>query len=149
MKRECFLSDTDTEVTALTTSQMREVDRIAMKETGPNLFQMMENACRNLAEMALERLGGVWQKARVVVLAGTGGIGGGGNTAARHLANHGARVELCLAAAAKLSEVTECQRKVFRSTSGKEVVFRNLDTGPVCLPHWLRFAVSHKESLPS
>ena len=78
MKRECFLSDTDTEVTALTTSQMREVDRIAMKETGPNLFQMMENACRNLAEMALERLGGVWQKARVVVLAGTGGIGGGG-----------------------------------------------------------------------
>jgi hypothetical protein len=39
MKRECFLTDTDTEVTTLTTSQMREVDRIAMQETGPSLFQ--------------------------------------------------------------------------------------------------------------
>ena len=48
------------------------VDRIAMRETGPNLFQMMRNADRSLAEMALERLCGDWQKARVVVLAGTG-----------------------------------------------------------------------------
>ena len=44
MKRQCFLTDTDTEGPALTTSQMREVDRIAMRERGPNLFQMMENA---------------------------------------------------------------------------------------------------------
>jgi hypothetical protein len=43
------------------------VDRIAMRETGPNLFQMMRNADRSLAEMALERLCGDWQKARVVV----------------------------------------------------------------------------------
>jgi NAD(P)H-hydrate repair Nnr-like enzyme with NAD(P)H-hydrate epimerase domain len=33
---------------------------------------MMENADRSLSEMALERLCGGWQKARVVVLAGTG-----------------------------------------------------------------------------
>ena len=72
MKRQCFPIDTDTEVPALTSSQMREVDRIAMRETGPNVFQMIENAGRSLAEMALERLGGDWQKARVVVLAGTG-----------------------------------------------------------------------------
>ena len=58
-----------------------------MQQTGPNLFQMMENAGRNLAEMALERLGGDWQEARVVVLAGTGGNRGGGITAAHHLAN--------------------------------------------------------------
>lgn len=32
------------EVPAVTADQMREVDRIAMQETGPNLFQMMENA---------------------------------------------------------------------------------------------------------
>src|SRR6516164_1289558 len=56
MKRQCFPTDTDTEVPALTTSRMREVDRIAMRETGPNLFQIMENADRSLAEMALERL---------------------------------------------------------------------------------------------
>ena len=72
MKRQCFPIDTDSEVPALTSSQMREVDRIAMRETGPNLFQVMENADRSLAEMALERLCGDWQKARVVVLAGTG-----------------------------------------------------------------------------
>ena len=133
MKRQCFPIDTDSEVPALTSSQMREVDRIAMRETEPNVFQMIENAGRSLAEMALERLGGDWQKARVVVLAGTGGNGGGGITAARHLAKRGARVELCLAASDKLSEVTGWQRKGFQSMSGKEVEFRNLDPGPVRL----------------
>jgi NAD(P)H-hydrate epimerase len=133
MQRQCFFTDTDTEVPAVTTSQMRELDRIAMQETGPNLFQMMENAGRNLAEMALERLGRDWQKVRVVVLAGTGGNGGGGITAARHLANRGTRVELCLAVPDKLSEVTAWQQKIFQSTSGKEVEFRNLDASPVHL----------------
>jgi NAD(P)H-hydrate epimerase len=133
MKQQCFFTDTDTEVPAVTTSEMREVDRIAVEETGPNLFQMMENAGRNLAEMALERLGRGWQKQRVVVLAGTGGNGGGGITAARHLANRDARVELCLAVPDKLSEVAAWQRKVFQSTSGQEVEFRNLDKAPVHL----------------
>ena len=127
-----FLTDTNKEVPAVTTSQMREVDRIAIEETGPNLFQMMENAGRNLAEMALERLGRDWQTARVVVLAGTGGNGGGGITAARHLGNRGAQVELCLAVPDRLSEVAAWQRRVFQSTSGKEVWFRDLDPAP---PH--------------
>src|SRR5215472_7083184 len=132
-QRQRFFTDTDIEVPAVTTSQMREVDRIAIEETGPNLFQMMENAGRNLAEMTLERLGKEWQKARIVVLAGTGGNGGGGITAARHLANHGARVELCLAVPDKLSEVAAWQRRVFQFTAGKEVEFRNLDPAPVHL----------------
>jgi len=126
MQRQDFFTDTDIEVPTVTTSEMREVDRIAMQETGPNLFQMMENAGRNLAEMALEHLGKDWQEAKVVVLAGTGGNGGGGITAARHLANRGARVELCLAMPDKLSEVAAWQRRVFQFTSGKEVEFRNL-----------------------
>ena len=127
MKKRFFTS-TNQEVPALTTDQMREVDRIAMQETGPNLFQMMENAGRNLAEMALEHLSGDWQQARVVVLAGTGGNGGGGITAARHLANRGVRVELCMAMPNKLSEVAAWQRKIFQSTAGKEVEFRSLDS---------------------
>ena len=133
IERQLFFTDTDIEVPAVTTSQMREVDRIAIEETGPNLFQMMENAGRNLAEMALECLGKEWQKARIVVLAGTGGNGGGGITAARHLANRGARVELCLAVQDKLSEVAAWQRRVFQFTAGKEVQFRNLDPAPVHL----------------
>src|SRR5215472_12579270 len=131
MKDQAFFTDSNKKVPALTTAQMREVDRIAMEETGPNLYQMMENAGRNLAEMALERLGGVWQQSRIVVLAGTGGNGGGGITAARHLANRGARVELCLAVPDKLTEVAAWQRKIFQSTSGKEVEFSNLGAAPV------------------
>ena len=53
-----FFTSTNEEVPALTTVQMREVDRNAMQETGPNLFRMIENAGRNFAEMALESLGG-------------------------------------------------------------------------------------------
>jgi NAD(P)H-hydrate epimerase len=133
MQRQVFFTDTDIKVPAVTTSEMREVDRIAMQETGPNLFQMMENAGRNLAETSLEHLGKDWKEARVVVLAGTGGNGGGGITAARHLANRGTRVELCLAIPDKLSEVAAWQRRVFQFTAGKEVEFRNLDPAPVHL----------------
>jgi NAD(P)H-hydrate epimerase len=43
-------------VPAVTADQMREVDRIAMQETGPNLFQMMENAGRNLASVSIDLL---------------------------------------------------------------------------------------------
>jgi len=122
-----FFTPAGIEVPTVTTDQMREVDRIAMEETGPNLFQMMENAGRNLAEMTLECLGGNWRQARIVVLAGTGGNGGGGIVAARHLANRGASVELCLAAPDKLGEVPAWQHKIFRSTCGKEVSPRDLD----------------------
>jgi NAD(P)H-hydrate epimerase len=132
-KERHFFTESNREVPALTTAQMREVDRIAMQETGPNLFQMMENAGRNLAEMALGLLGDNWQQARIVVLAGTGGNGGGGITAARHLANRKAKVELCVASPDKLSEVTAWQRKIFQSTSGKEVEFRSRDREPVRL----------------
>ena len=34
---------------AVTAQQMREVDRVAVEEMGPNLHQMMENAGRSLA----------------------------------------------------------------------------------------------------
>jgi hypothetical protein len=67
------------EVPAVTAEQMREVDRVAMQETGPNLFQMMENAGRNLAALSMELLGNGWQQASYLVLAGSGGNGGGGS----------------------------------------------------------------------
>src|SRR5579864_5159347 len=133
MMKTRFFTSTNQEVPALTTAQMREVDRIATQETGPNLFQMMENAGRNLAEVALESLGEDWQQARVIVFAGTSGNGGGGITAARHLANRGVRVELCMAMPNKLSEVAAWQRKIFQSTSGKEVEFRSLESKGVGL----------------
>jgi NAD(P)H-hydrate epimerase len=125
-----FFTPAGIEVPAVTSDQMREIDRIAMEETGPNLFQMMENAGRNLAEMTVECLGANWRQTRIVVLAGTGGNGGGGIVAARHLANHGAHVELCLAAREKLGEIPAWQHKIFDSTRGKEVSPEHLDKEP-------------------
>ena len=39
-----FFTPDGIEVPAVTTDQMREIDRIAIEETGPNLLQMMEDA---------------------------------------------------------------------------------------------------------
>jgi len=116
-----FVSDAGVEVPAVSAAQMREVDRIATEESGPNLFQMMENAGRNLASLSIQLLTPVWHDALVVVLAGPGGNGGGGICAARHLANHGAKVWLCLADAERLATVPAYQRRVFASTAGTEV----------------------------
>ena len=67
-----FWTPSGVAVPAVTTDQMREIDRIAIEDTGPNLFQMMENAARNLSEMALECLGTNWRHARVIVLSDIG-----------------------------------------------------------------------------
>jgi len=128
-----FFTDSGVEVPAVTAEQMREVDRIAGEETGPNLFQMMENAGRNLALLAIAVLGEQWTASRIVVLAGSGGNGGGGICAARHLANRGIDVRLCLAEPDHLEEVPAFQRKVFRSTSGREVAAASLSAEPVDL----------------
>jgi NAD(P)H-hydrate epimerase len=128
-----FFTDTGVEVPAVTAEQMREVDRIASEETGPNLFQMMENAGRNLALLAMAVLGEKWTASRIVVLAGSGGNGGGGICAARHLANRGIDVTLCLAEPDHLEEAPAFQRKIFRSTHGREIDAAFLSAEPVDL----------------
>jgi NAD(P)H-hydrate epimerase len=82
-----------TEVPFLPTQQMIEVDRAMMEDYKIELIQMMENAGRNLAHLARIRFlenNPVGKK--VVVLAGTGGNGGGALVAARRLHNWGANV---------------------------------------------------------
>src|SRR6516164_5495583 len=91
------------EVPAITAEQMREVDRVAMQETGPNLFQMMENAGRNLAALSMELLGNGWQQASYLVLAGSGGNGGGASVQP-DISPMTARVSLCLADPEHLGE---------------------------------------------
>jgi len=76
---------------------MREVDRLMIEKYRIGLIQMMENAGRQLAELTRERfLGGDPLGSSVLVLAGTGGNGGGGLVAARYLANWGAEVRVAL-----------------------------------------------------
>lgn len=121
-----FVTAHGIDVRAVDAAQMREVDRIAMEETGPNLFQMMENAGRNLAQLAMDLLGDRWQHAKVLVLAGSGGNGGGGICAARHLANRNVRATLCLADPSKLQGVPAFQRTILKSTSAQEIAFDRL-----------------------
>ena len=95
----------------LTASQMAEVDRAMIEDYRISLPQMMENAGRNLAHLTRDRFfDGDPKGARVLVLVGTGGNGGGALVAARHLHNYGADVRVHLSAdRATLSAVTRSQ----------------------------------------
>lgn len=75
-------------------ARMRELDRIAMEEFGIDLLQMMENAGRTTADAVRGMLEG---GRGVTLVAGSGGNGGGGLAAARHLHNRGIAVRVILA----------------------------------------------------
>lgn len=114
-----FITDEGVLVPPVTTEQMREVDRVAIENQTPNLFQMMENAGRTLAQTAIEHLGAEWRDRPIVVCAGSGGNGGGGICAARHLANHGGDLTLILPVLDGMTPVAEQQLQIFRKTSGR------------------------------
>jgi NAD(P)H-hydrate epimerase len=82
-------------ISALTTTQMIEVDRAMIEDYHIELIQMMENAGRNFAELARHQMGTVKGNS-VAVLCGSGNNGGGGLTAARRLHNWGANVIVAL-----------------------------------------------------
>jgi NAD(P)H-hydrate epimerase len=99
----------------LTTGQMIEVDRLMIEEWGITLIQMMENAGRHLAELARRQLGGTTKGSSVVVLCGSGNNGGGGMTAARHLNNWGAHVQVILVGEeSRLEEIPAHQWRILQ-----------------------------------
>lgn len=109
---------------SLTATEMKEVDRLMVEELGIGLFQMMEHAGRNLAEVARILLGGELKGRRVVVLAGPGHNGGGGMVAARHLANGGVSVLVVLAQdRARLKEIPARQLATLLRMGLPTVVF--------------------------
>src|SRR5215472_11904611 len=95
-------------VPALTTEQMRAVDQAMVDDLHIDLIQMMENAGRNLAELAITR----FSPNSVTVLAGPGGNGGGGLVAARHLANRGCEVQVVLSKPNRLTPVPAHQADI-------------------------------------
>ncbi len=100
-----------------------------LKRRAPNLYQMMENAGRNLALQAIDMLGEKWQSASIVVLAGTGGI-----CAARHLANRGANVKLVVSNAERLGEVPSFQYEIYINTGSRALKLSGLrDETPVLI----------------
>ena len=116
-----YRTEHGTVLPAVTTEEMREMDHIAVHETGPNLYQMMENAGRTLAMTVLSEVTARSDGPRIVVLAGTGGNGGGGICAARHLANRSLDVTLCISRPDDLGEVPAYQRRVYSGTNGAVV----------------------------
>lgn len=107
-------------IPAVTTSQMIEIDRIAIEETGPNLYQMMENAGRNLALTIIDTIAEILNPT-IVILAGTGGNGGGGICAARHLANRNYNVKLVITDSSRLKDVPKKQFKIFKNAGGEVI----------------------------
>ncbi len=104
-----------TDIPAITTEQMIEVDRLMTDCYGITLVQMMENAGRNLAELAREMMGGEVCNQKICVFSGSGNNGGGGLVAARHLSNWGAEVTVILATPAdRLKPVPEFQLEIVR-----------------------------------
>jgi len=100
-------------IPVLTTPQMVEVDRLMIEEYQIELIQMMENAGRNLAELARRELGGLVVSKSIALLCGAGNNGGGGLVAARHLHNWGANVSLILAFdSSRLKEIPAHQWRI-------------------------------------
>ncbi len=97
---------------ALNTTEMIEVDRLMTEVYGIQLLQMMENAGRNLAKLALQMLENSDKK--VIILCGAGNNGGGGMVAARHLHNRGVDVHLALVGDGPLKEIPAHQWKILQ-----------------------------------
>lgn len=114
---------------ALTTDQMREVDRWMIADIGITLIQMMENAGRDLATLTRELSDGTVESKNIVVLVGRGNNGGGGMVAARHLKNWGARVSVVLAdTAERYSDLPARQLEILQKMGVPIVVD---DTAPL------------------
>lgn len=112
-----FLMPGGRRMAAVTTGQMREIDRIAVEETGPTLLQMMENAGRSMAVLALKLMAGAARSCTVAVLAGRGGNGGGGICAARHLAPRVGRVSLYMDDPERARDATRRQLALYGGTA--------------------------------
>ena len=114
-----FITKDGLTVPAVTKEQMIEVDRIAVEETGPNLYQMMENAGRNLALNIIDLIKEKSLGKKVLIFVGTGGNGGGGICAARHILNHGYEPFVILSGKKKMREVPSYQLQNFRNAGGQ------------------------------
>jgi NAD(P)H-hydrate epimerase len=114
MKRIYFQTDDGIDIPAINEDEMREIDRIVVEEHQLGILQMMENAGRSLAQLAMEQVGDNFS--RITILVGSGGNGGGGLCYARPLINHGYQVCLILTKSAdQLHDATKSQWMILES----------------------------------
>lgn len=104
------------EVPLVSATQMREIQGVAQEEFGVDILQIMENAGRAAAVLALSMLGGKARGQRIVVLAGGGNKGGAGLCAVRNLVNWGFIVTPVLAEVeSEMSFVARRQVQILRA----------------------------------
>lgn len=113
-----FRTESNKIVPAVTPATMHELWKIT-RENGPTQYQIMENAGRSLAQIALKFLKGK-EGSKVVVLAGAGCTGATGLCAARHLANHQVQVIACMSRGYQLSDEAIAQRNLYKQSGGRE-----------------------------
>jgi NAD(P)H-hydrate epimerase len=100
---------------------MREIQRTAIEEFDLDILQLMENAGRSAARLALAMLGGRARGQRIVVLAGGGNNGAAGLCAARNLANWGFLVEPIFGTIEEdMSMPTRRQARILRASGVEE-----------------------------
>ena len=105
-RRPVFRTSVGVEICGLTAKEYLEVERLTIAETGPTEEQLIENAGRGCATMAMPALGGARRlnprniqhnsPPVVCVMAGNNRTGAIGIATARHLANHDCRVILMI-----------------------------------------------------
>ncbi|MBN2472652.1 MAG: NAD(P)H-hydrate epimerase [Anaerolineae bacterium] len=133
----------DAALPALTTTQMAEVDRLMIEDYGILLIQMMENAGRNLAEMAGRILGDDLLQREIVILCGGGNNGGGGMVAARHLHNRGAHVQAKLVGEpARLKDIPAHQWQILKALGVTAETEPALDTADLVIDAMIGYGLS-------
>lgn len=123
-------------IPTVTVDQMRRIERLTVEQYGVAPLQLIENAGRSLAELVRRRLDDSLENRVIVVLAGKDKTGAGGLSAARHLHNWGAVVQVVLASPP--SEMDEAARHQLTALErvGVEIwgYSGNREDGPVI--HW-------------
>ena len=102
-------------IQSLTTDQMIEVDRLMIEKYKIELIQMMENAGRCLAMLARSKFLAGKKKRSVVILAGTGGNGGGALVCARRLFGWGYQVQVVVTNQRKMTPIPSHQLGILRN----------------------------------
>lgn len=109
------------DVPSVTPAEMREIQRVAQENFGYDILQIIENAGRAAARLALAMLGGKARGQRVVVLAGGGNAGASGLCAVRNLVNWGLDAEPILGEVEEqMSFSTVRQLRILQGTGTEE-----------------------------
>jgi len=110
---------------------MMEVDRLMVGQYRIQLKQMMENAGRNLARLAVTLfLSSGTTKKKVAILSGSSGNGGGSLVCARHLSNWDVEVHIYLSKRAQeFSGVPADQLAILREINLPVQIFNQLPDG--------------------